>query len=149
MATGETPPQTAPPGRDPNLREESMGTLFKQLSDDLSTLVRQELRLAQAEMTEKGKKAGLGVGMFGGAGLVTFLALQALTACLVALLATAMDVWIAALIITVVYAAAAGVLALSGKKQVSEATPPVPEQTKETLKEDVQWAKTQLPSGKK
>jgi uncharacterized membrane protein YqjE len=149
MATGETPPQTALPGRDPNLREESMGTLFKQLSDDLSTLVRQELRLAQAEMTEKGKKAGLGVGMFGGAGLVTFLALQALTACLVALLATAMDVWIAALIITVVYAAAAGVLALSGKKQVSEATPPVPEQTKETLKEDVQWAKTQLPSGKK
>jgi uncharacterized membrane protein YqjE len=149
MATGETPSQTATPGADPNLRGESMGVLFKQLSDDLSTLVRQELRLAQAEMTEKGKKAGLGIGMFGGAGLVTFLALQALTACLVALLATGMDVWIAALIITVVYAAGAGVLALSGKKQVSEATPPVPEQTKETLKEDVQWAKTQLPSGKK
>ena len=126
-----------------------MGALFKQLSDELSTLVRQELRLAQAAMTEKGKKAGLGIGMYGGAGVVTFLALQTLTACLVALLATAMDVWIAALIITVVYAAGAGVLALTGKKHVSETTPPVPEQTVETLKEDVQWAKTQLPSAKK
>ncbi len=148
MATGETPiTATREPER--GLRDESMGQLFKQLSDELSTLVRQELRLAQAEMTEKGKKAGIGIGMFGGAGLVSFLALQALTACLVALLATAMDVWIAALIITVVYAAVAGVLAVSGKKQVAEATPPVPEQTAATLKEDVQWAKTQLPSGRK
>jgi hypothetical protein len=145
MATGQTPPPTAP--RD--LREESMGALFAQLSDDLSTLMRQELRLAQAEMAEKGKKAGVGIGMFGGAGIVTFLALQAVTACLIALLATAMDVWVAALIITVIYAAGAGVLALTGKRQVSEATPPVPEQTVDTLKEDVQWAKTQLPSGKR
>jgi hypothetical protein len=60
-----------------------------------------------------------------------------------------MDVWIAALIITVLYAAVAAGLGLNGKKQVSEATPPVPEQTTETLKEDVQWAKTRLPSGKK
>jgi uncharacterized membrane protein YqjE len=149
MASGETPPRVATRGPETSLREESMGALFKQLSDELSTLVRQELRLAQAEMTEKGKKAGIGIGMFGGAGVISFLALQALTACLVALLATAMDVWIAALIITVVYAAVAGVLALSGKKQVTEATPPVPEQTAETLKEDVQWAKTQLPSAKK
>jgi uncharacterized membrane protein YqjE len=149
MATGETPPPTAVREAERDLREESIGALFKQLSDELSTLVRQELRLAQAEMTEKGKKAGVGIGMFGGAGVVTFLALQALTACLVALLATAMDVWIAALIITVIYATGAAVLALTGKKQVSEATPPVPEQTVDTLKEDVQWAKTQLPSGKK
>jgi uncharacterized membrane protein YqjE len=149
MSTGETPPHTAARDSDRSLRDESMGALFKQLSDELSTLVRQELRLAQAEMTEKGKRAGLGIGMFGAAGLVTFLALQAVTACLVALLATAMDVWIAALIVTAVYAAGAGVLALTGKKQVSEATPPLPEQTAETLKEDVQWARTQLPSGKK
>ena len=149
MATGETPAITAAREADRGLRDESMGELFKQLSDELSTLVRQELRLAQAEMTEKGKKAGIGIGMFGGAGLVSFLALQALTACLVALLATAMDVWIAALIITVVYAAVGGVLAITGKKRVAEATPPVPEQTAATLKEDVQWAKTQLPSGKK
>lgn len=149
MATGETPPLTAAREPDRGLREESMGELFKQLSEELSTLVRQELRLAQAEMAEKGKKAGTGIGMFGGAGLVSFLALQTLTACLVAALATALDVWIAALIITLLYAAVAAGLALSGKKQVSEATPPVPEQTTETVKENVQWAKTQLPSGRK
>lgn len=149
MATDETPPAAVAVDPDRRLREESMGALFKQLSDELSTLVRQELRLAQAEMTEKSKRAGLGIGMFGGAGVITFLALQALTACLIAVLATGMDVWIAALIITVVYAVCAGGLAVSGKKQVSEATPPVPEQTTETLKEDMQWAKTQLPSAKK
>ena len=148
MATGETRPRGV---QDPDhsRRDESMGELFKELSGDLSTLVRQELRLAQAEMTEKGKKAGLGVGMFGGAGIVSFLALQAMTACLIALLSTAMKVWIAALIITVVYGAIAGILALTGKRKVSEATPPVPEQTTDTVKEDMQWAKTQLPFGKK
>lgn len=130
-------------------REESMGELFKELSADLSTLVRQELRLAQAEMTQKGKKAGIGIGMFGAAGIVSFLALGALTACLIALLSTAMRVWIAALIITVVYAAVAAVVAMVGKQRVAEATPPVPEQTKETIKEDVQWAKTQMSSGTK
>jgi len=140
VATGENPNE---------LREQPMGELFKQLSNDLSTLVRQELRLAQAEMTEKGKKAGIGVGMFGGAGIVGLLALVTLSACLVAALATGMDVWLAALIVTVVYGALAGVLALIGKKRVSEATPPVPEQTVESVKEDVQWAKTQLPSGSK
>ena len=135
--------------RPDSLREQSMGELFKQLSDDLSKLVRQELKLAQAEMTEKGKRAGIGAGMFGGAGLVGFVALLTLTACVIAALAEAMDVWLAALIVTVIYAAGAGVLALGGKRKVSEATPPVPEQTVETVKEDVQWAKTQLPSGKK
>jgi hypothetical protein len=129
------------------LREQPMGELFKQLSDDLSTLVRQELQLAQAEITEKGKKAGVGVGMFGGAGLAALLALGAFTACLIAALATGMEVWIAALIVTVLYGATAGVLALNGKSRVSEAMPPVPEQTVETVKEDAQWAKTQLPSG--
>jgi hypothetical protein len=134
---------------DPRLREQSMGELFKQLSDDMSTLVRQELKLAQAEMTAKGKKAGIGVGMFGAAGIVGMLALLTLTTCLVAALATGMDVWLAALIVTVVYAAVAGGLALIGKQRVSEATPPVPEQTIDSVKEDVQWAKTQLPSGSK
>jgi uncharacterized membrane protein YqjE len=134
---------------DPRLREQSMGDLFKQLSDELSTLVRQELRLAQAEMTEKGKRAGIGAGIFGGAGLVGVMALATLTACIVAALATAMDVWLAALIVTVVYAASAGVLALQGRERIQQATPVVPEQTVETVKEDVQWAKTQTPSGRK
>jgi Putative Actinobacterial Holin-X, holin superfamily III len=141
MATGPNPTG--------DLREQPLGELFKKLSDDLSTLVRQELKLAQAEMTEKGKQAGLGVGMFGAAGIIGLLALTTLTGCVVALLATAMDVWIAALIVTVVYGAVAGVLAIIGKQRVSEATPPVPEQTVESVKEDVQWAKTQLPSGSK
>jgi uncharacterized membrane protein YqjE len=134
---------------EPGLREQPMGELFKKLSDDLSTLVRQELKLAQVEMTEKGKQAGVGLGMFGGAGLLGLLAALTLTACVVAALSTQMKVWIAALIVTVVYGAAAGVLALQGKNRVAEATPPVPEQTVETVKEDVQWAKTQMPSGSK
>jgi uncharacterized membrane protein YqjE len=129
------------------LREQPMGELFKQLSDDLSTLVRQELKLAQVEMTEKGKKAGIGIGMFGGAGIVGLLALGALTTCLIAALSTGMEVWIAALIVTMVYGAVAGVLALNARERVTDATPPVPEQTIETVKEDAQWAKTQLPSG--
>jgi hypothetical protein len=140
VATGENPNE---------LREQPMGELFKQLSNDLSTLVRQELKLAQAEMTEKGKQAGIGIGMFGGAGIVGLLALGTLTACLVAALATGMEVWLATLIVTVVYGALAGGLALIGKNRVTDATPPVPEQTVESVKEDVQWAKTQLPSGRK
>jgi hypothetical protein len=131
------------------LREQPLGELFKQLSDDMSTLVRQELKLAQAEMTEKGKQVGIGAGLLGGGGVVGLLALGTLTACLVAALATAMDVWLAALIVTVVYGALAGGLALTGKSRVGEATPPLPEQTVETVKEDVQWAKTQLPSERK
>ena len=123
-----------------------MGEVFKQLSDDLSTLVRQELRLAQAEMTEKGKRAGFGAGMFGGAGVIGLVALGTFSAFLIAALSKAMDVWLAALIVTVTYVALAGMLALSGKQRVSQASPAVPEQTIETLKEDARWAKTQVKS---
>jgi uncharacterized membrane protein YqjE len=128
-----------------DLRDQHLGELFKQLSSDLSTLVRQELQLAQTEMTQKGKQAGLGLGMFGGAGLLALLALGSLSAFFIALLATAMKTWLAALIVTAVYVFLAGAVALVGKSRLSTATPPVPEQTIETVKEDVQWAKTQLP----
>jgi uncharacterized membrane protein YqjE len=128
-----------------DLRDRPVGDQLKQLSEDTATLVRKEVELARAEVTEKGKQAGMGAGMFGGAGIAALLALGSLTACLVALLATGMEVWIAALIVTVLWAAIAGVLALVGKNRVQEATPPV-EQTVETIKEDVQWAKTQRPS---
>jgi uncharacterized membrane protein YqjE len=128
------------------LREQPIGELFKQLSADLSTLVRQEIRLAQVEMTEKGKRAGLGAGLMGGGGLIGLLALGSLTACLIAALATGMETWLAALIVAVLYGIAAAVLAMSGKNKVAEATPPAPEQTIETVKEDVEWAKTQLSS---
>lgn len=123
-----------------------MGELFKQLSTDLSTLVRQEILLAQVEMTQKGKRAAAGAGFLGGAGVVSLLLLGSLTACIIAALAKGMDVWLAALIVTVVYGLIAGFLAITGKQRVAEASPTVPEQTIQTLKEDAQWAKTQTSS---
>jgi uncharacterized membrane protein YqjE len=133
---------------DPDLRERSTGELLKQLSDQTTTLVRRELDLAKAELAEKGKTVGLGAGMFGGAGLFGVGAFGALTACLIAALDTAMPLWLAALIVAVVYAAIAAVLALIGKRKVKEAGPPVPEQAIESTKEDVEWAKTRARSGK-
>lgn len=134
-------------GENSDLRDRSTGELLKRLSQQTSELVRKEVDLAKAELGEKAQTAGKGAGLFGGATLFGGTAFLALAACLVALLATALDVWLAALIVAVVYAAIAGVLALMGKKKVQEATPPVPEQTVETLKEDVEWAKTRRPSG--
>ena len=128
------------------LRERPVGELMKQLADQTSTLVRQELDLAKAEMTQKGKQAGLGAGLFGGAGLFALVAFLALTACFVAALATGMAVWLAALIVTVIYVAIAGVLAVLGRSRIKQATPAVPEQTVDTLKEDVEWAKSQKQS---
>jgi MFS family permease len=120
----------------------SIADLMRKLSDQTSTLIRQEMELARAELTEKGKKAGIGAGMFGGAGLFGFFAFAALTAALILVLAEAVDGWLAALIVAAVYAAVAGVLALTGKNKVQQATPPVPEQAVESSKEDVAWAKT-------
>jgi uncharacterized membrane protein YqjE len=132
-----------------DLRDRPIAELLKELSNQTTTLVRQELELAKAEMAEKGKKAGLGAGMFGGAGLFGLLALGALTTCLIAALATGVDLWLAALIVALVYAAIAGVLALAGKKKTQEATPPAPEQAIESTKEDVQWAKTRAKSARR
>ncbi|MCW2989998.1 MAG: phage holin family protein [Solirubrobacterales bacterium] len=129
-----------------DLRQQSTAELLKQLSTETTTLVRQELELAKAEMTEKGKEAGKGIGMFGAAGLVGLLALGAFTTFLIAVLDTAMDTWLAALIVTVVYAAIAGVLALTGKGRLSNATPVAPEQTQDNVKEDVRWVKTRARS---
>jgi uncharacterized membrane protein YqjE len=127
----------------PDLRERPVGELLKQLSEETTTLVKQELELAKAEMAEKGRQAGTGAGLFGGAGVTGLLALISLTLALIFALATGMDDWIAALIVTVLWGAVAGVLAMTGKEKLKEAGPPVPEQTVETVKEDVEWAKTQ------
>jgi nitrate/nitrite transporter NarK len=86
--------------------------------------------------------------MFGGAGLLGAAAFAALTTAAIAALATAVDLWLAALIVAVVYAAIAGALAMTGKKKVQEAVPPMPEQAKESVKEDVEWAKTRARSGR-
>ena len=102
--------------------------------------MRQELELARAELQEKGKLAGKGAGLLAGAAVFGLLAMGALTAGLIALLATAMDTWIAALIVMVLWAIVAAVLAKAGQGALKRATPPVP-QTVETVKEDVQWAK--------
>jgi uncharacterized membrane protein YqjE len=126
---------------DQQLREQPIGDLLKRLSEETSTLVRQEMALARAEITEQGKRAGTGAGMLGGAGVAGLLTLGALTATVIGVLDTGMAFWLAALIVTVVWAAVAGVLALQGRNKIKEATPPAP-QTVETVKEDVRWAKT-------
>lgn len=130
------------------LRERPTGDLLKELSDHTTTLVKQEIDLAKAELSEKGKKAGKGAGMFGAAGLFGVFAFAALTTCIIAVLESPLSLWLAALIVAVVYAAVAGVLALQGRNKVQEAVPPVPEQATESVKEDVQWAKTRAKSGR-
>ena len=127
-------------------RERGVGELVKDLAGQTSTLVRQEIQLAQAELTTKGKLAGRGAGMLAGAAVAGLLALIALTAVLIAALDTAMPLWLAALIVTLLWAAIAGALAARGRKELQHATPPVPEQTVETVKEDIQWAKTRTGS---
>jgi uncharacterized membrane protein YqjE len=141
--------QESAPGHDQDdLRERPLGELLKQLSEETTRLVHQEIELAKAELTEKGKQAGMGAGLFGGAGAIGFLALAALTTCFILALDAAMPAWLAALLVAVVYGAVAAVLAMQGRKKVKQATPPVPEQTIETVKEDVQWAKTRMRSDK-
>ena len=113
------------------LRDRPTGELLKDLSDHTTTLVKQEMELAKAELQEKGKQAGLGAGMFGGAGLFGLGAFAALTACLIAALDQAMEIWLAALVVAVAYAVIAAVLAITGKQKVKQAVPPVPEQAAE------------------
>src|SRR5687767_5675604 len=134
------------PGGPGDLRERPMGELFKQMSEQTTRLVHQELELAKAELQQKGKQAGMGAGMFGGAGALGLAALGALTACFILALNAVMPAWLAALIVAVVYGIIAFVLVKQGQARIKRATPPVPEQTIETVKEDVEWAKTQMRS---
>ena len=131
-----------------DLRERPVAELLKQLANETTTLVRQELDLARAEMREKAGKAGAGAGMWGAAGAAALLALGSLTTFLILALDGVMPNWLAALIVGIAYAAIAGLLYLRGKQRVEEAGSPVPEQTVETLKEDVQWAKHPTTSAK-
>jgi hypothetical protein len=122
--------------------------LLHELSQRTTTLMRQELELAKLEMAEKGKRAGIGAGMFGVAGVLGLYAVGALTACLILALATAMTGWVAALIVAAAYGAVAGGLALTGRTKVQQAVPPVPEQATESVKEDVQWTKSRATQAK-
>jgi hypothetical protein len=134
---------------DNQLRERPIGEVAKELTSDVSLLVRQEIELAKAEMAEKGRTAAPGLGMFGGAGIVALCAAGALTAFLVLVFSLFLPEWAAALIVGAALAAVAYVLIRQGKERVAEAGKPVPEQTIETVKEDVEWAKTRASSARK
>jgi uncharacterized membrane protein YqjE len=121
--------------------DRSVGELVQQLSNQTATLVRQELRLAQVELQEKGKRVGIGAGMFGGAGVVALYGVGALIAAAVIGIGTLLEPWIAAAIVGVVLLAVAGILALTGRKQVARATPPLPKQAIESAKRDVDEVK--------
>ena len=131
------------------LRERPLGEVARDLTRDLSLLVRQEVELAKSEMAEKGRVAAPGLGMIGGAGVVGLMAAGALTAFLVLVLSIVLDEWLAALLVGLVLAAVAFLLAKQGKERVEEAGTPVPEQTIETVKEDVEWAKNRATSARK
>jgi len=131
------------------LRRHSTGDLVRELSEQTTTLVRQEMELAKAELSRKGKIVGAGAGMLGGAALVGLLALGVLTALILSLLDKAMDFSLAALIVTLAYAAGAAVLALAGRDRIKRGMPPAPEETVETVKEDVEWARNQAKSARR
>jgi uncharacterized membrane protein YqjE len=126
-------------------RDRGLGELVKDLASQTSTLVRQEIKLAQVEVTQRGKLAGKGAGLMAGAGVAALLGLGALTTVLIVALDGAATLWLAALIVTVLWLAIAAVLAMTGKKALQSSAPPAP-QTVETVKEDIQWAKTQTGS---
>lgn len=132
-------PDQAPTGDEP------LGALVHQLSEQVPELIRSELRLAQAELAEKGKRAGVGVGMFSAAGLLAFFGVALLLTTAVLALALAMAAWAAALVVALVVLAAAAVVALTGKSKVSAATPPAPQRAIEGLKEDVATVKGKHP----
>lgn len=131
------------------LREQSIGELLRRLADETATLVRKELELAKVEYAEKGKRAGLGAGLLSGAMVAALLALGAFTAFLVLALDGALPNWAAALIVAALYGIVAAVLALRGRERLEEAGGPVPEQTKETIEEDLQWARNRATSAKR
>jgi hypothetical protein len=132
-----------------DLRDRPLGEVTRQLMNDVSTLVRQEVDLAKAEMAQKGRTAVPGLQMLGAAGVVGLAAAGALTAFLILVLAIFLPEWAAAAIVGVVLAITAFVLAKQGKERVEDAGKPVPEQTIESVKEDAEWAGTQAKSARR
>ncbi|MEV0257050.1 phage holin family protein [Streptomyces sp. NPDC050732] len=118
-------------------QQHSVGELVEQATAQLSELVRQEMRLAGQEMAEKGKRAGRGGGLLGAAGAISYIGLMALAATAAAALSLTMPVWAAALIVTGVLFAVAGVLAALGRKQLARAAPPVPQKAMDSVRADV------------
>lgn len=125
----------------PPSQELSTAALVKQLSEQVSTLMRDELKLARLEMTRKGKAAGTGAGMLGRAGLIALYGVACLVACAVIAIAGAVTAWLAALIVGIALLAAAGIAALLGRSRLQRATPPVPQEAAESVKADVEEIK--------
>jgi hypothetical protein len=121
--------------------DESVAELTRHLTELTTRLVRDEVELAKAELDEKAKSAGIGAGMLSAAALTGLYALGALTAAAIMALSTAVDAWLAALIVAGAYAVLAGLVAMVGKARVRRATPPVPERALESAKEDIEWTK--------
>jgi hypothetical protein len=131
-----------------NRDDRSIAELVRQLSEQSSELARKEVELAKAEMEIKARRLGMGAGAFGGAGILGLFAFGALTAAAILALATAMDAWLAALVVGVVYAAIAGVMALVGRRKVQEGSPPIPERAANSVKDDVETAKRSAKEGR-
>jgi Putative Actinobacterial Holin-X, holin superfamily III len=131
------------------LSEQSLSELTKRLADQASSLAQKEVELGKVELELKGKRLGLGAGAFGAAGLVGLYALGALVATAILALAIVLDAWLAALIVAVALGAAAGVLALMGKRKVEEGTPPIPEEAMESTKTDVEHTKQRAKEGRR
>jgi len=125
-----------------DVADRSLGSLVSSLTGDMSKLMRQELTLAKAELREEAKEAGKAAGMLGGAALAGWMTALFLSVTLMWLLDKAMDLTLAALIVTLIWGIAAAVLGLGGKKKL-QALNPKPEQTIDSLKEDAQWLKAQ------
>jgi uncharacterized membrane protein YqjE len=132
---------SVPPSTSPSPGEQSIGQLVSQVSEQTSRLIRDELRLAQLEMAEKGKRAGIGAGLFGGAGLFALYGIGCLVAAAILALAQPLSPWLAALIVAAALFVVAGIAALVGKREVSEATPPVPAEAISGVKRDVEILK--------
>jgi len=142
MMTTDTQPSTAWPA------EASTAQLVSQLSEQVSTLVRDELALARVEMVEKGKRAGVGAGLLGGAGVLAMYGVGALLVTIGAALAMVWPVWLAALVVTVGVFVVAAVTALIGKKQVQQAGPPAPTAAVDSAKRDVDAVKSAIRDGR-
>ena len=138
--TGATRAEPRPPAP----QDASTAELLSSLTDQVTRLVRDEVRLAQAEVTTKAKRLGVGAGLFGGAGVVALLGLNALITAAILGLGNVIPGWLAAIIIGVVLFAVAGVLALLGKKDVQQAAPPLPTETIESVKADVATVKDRV-----
>lgn len=137
MSDPTTRTDVRPAANSAQTQDETLGGLVHQLSEQIPELVRSEIRLAQAELTVKGKKAGLGVGLFSAAGVLAHFALATLVATAILALSLAVAAWLAGLIVAVVLLAAAGLAAVVGKLEVAQATPPAPERALAGVREDV------------